>query len=250
MRAKLLAEAPLRPLKEREHVDLIMDYLKIFHEEYERLFGLMEDCRPHSSAAGGGGVIADSPDGGNNNGSLGVIKDNTVYIRSTGYGAKVFLGLLMADRLHVVERTRKEERERLAYETVDISELPEDGKYCPVCQDLLGVQTPEGTIEAPIKLLICCGQVIGETCLKSWLGEWVNDQQKNSCPCCRFQFPKSFLEKLFKDEDGSVTEDGGLNNKQEYEDVIVVDSPPHDGPNEQRGSNNLISPSPTPPPAS
>jgi len=72
MQKKLQTEPEYRPLRERAHVDLIMDYLKKFQEMYESVYGLVE--RP--KLAGDGRDI------------------DTVYINSTAYGAKVFLGLL------------------------------------------------------------------------------------------------------------------------------------------------------------
>ena len=188
MRQKLRREPGPRPIKEREHVDLIMEYLREFQTAYEGVFGLIEDSKPTTFGEG---------------------KNSTVYIRSTGYGVKVLLGLLMADRLHVVERKRREERERISFIKVEASCLPEDSKVCPICQDEMGIKTPEGTVEDPLRLVICCDQHIGESCLKAWLGEQLpgHDQPRDTCPVCRFTYPSSFREKLFEGDNESENED-------------------------------------------
>jgi hypothetical protein len=140
IRERLRNSPELRPIREKEQVGIIMDFLRMFESEYESKFGKMED---------------------NFSGSLGEVKHNTIYIRSTAYGTKVFLGLLMADRLHVIDRKRRDERERIGFEEMVGSELAEDSKNCPICQEVMGVQSPEGQQETPIKLVVCCGQVFG-----------------------------------------------------------------------------------------
>ena len=149
---RLREELELRPIREQEHVRLIMTYLDIFQTVYESKFGKIQDSRRSAENA-----------------------DGNVFIkRSTGYGTKVFLGLLMADRLHAVNHTRKVERERIGFVALEASLLDSDLRDCPVCQDRMGFQNIEGAREAPIKLVICCGQVIGNRCLKIWLNEQIH----------------------------------------------------------------------------
>jgi len=213
MRVKLKGDPDIRPIREREHVNLIMEYLNVFQEGYEAVFGTMER---------------------NMHSPLGQIKDNTVHIRSTGYAAKVFLGLLMADRLHVVEKLRREERERIGFVEMDEGEVEADSKNCPVCQDPMGVENPEGEKESPIRLVICCGQVIGENCMKQWLSEFAYEgAQRDSCPVCRFQFPESFMRTLFDTEDDEQSSDGdedvelgNADDDEEYADRGIPDAQP------------------------
>jgi hypothetical protein len=204
---------PYKSLKERESVIMIMEHLCNFHQKYEEVYGLMEETS-----------------------TFGKVKGNAVHIQSTGYGVKVLCGLLMADRLHVIEKIRKEERERVCFERVDNSDLPADGKNCNVCQDPLDTETPEGTSEQGLKLIICCQQVIGEFCLKEWLARSGPSLRKN-CPNCRFDFPSCFLVKLFGEgyQMEVDSEDGG----DDLEDTIVVEQP--------REVIDLLSPSPEPP---
>lgn len=178
-----VAEGPgSRPIKEREHVDLIMEYLKVFQKLYEEKFGKMETGKPASA--------------------FGEIKDNTVFIKSTGYGVKVVLGLLMADRMCVVEKRRKLEREIIGFMEFEVEDLEHDSKDCPICQDPMGVESPDGTKEAPLRMVICCGQVLGEQCLRAWLGELVwEGVYRNTCPHCRYKFPESFMKNLFSKEE-------------------------------------------------
>jgi hypothetical protein len=212
MLAKVAEDPGFRPIRELEHVDLIMEYLKVFQKAYEDRYGKMESGKPSSA--------------------FGEIKDHIVFIKSTCYGVKVVLGLLMADRMHVVERKRKLERAIIGFMEVEVEDLEGDGKDCPICQDPMGVESPEGTVEIPLRLVICCGQVIGGRCLRAWLGELMyHDTCRNNCPTCRFKFPKSFLENLFsKDEYAARIE-------KERDDVVLVT---------QRDGIELVSPTPEP----
>lgn len=139
MKAELHQFPGLRPIRQQEHVVLIMRYLTRFQKEYEQKFGETGDTL----------------------GPLGKIENNTVYIRSTAYGVKVFIGLLMADRLTSIEEKRRKERIRISFREVSPSQLALDSKNCPICQEELGQENEEGSKEAAIKLVICCGQLFG-----------------------------------------------------------------------------------------
>ena len=213
VKAKLRNDTELRPVKDAQYVQLIMNHLKIFQDGYESKFGLMEETKP--SAFGG-------------------IRDNKMHIPSTGYGAKIFLGLIMADRVHVVDRKRRHEREKIGFVHLDASTLAEDSKNCLICQDELGVENEEGKKESPVKLVICCGQILGEECMKTWLKEIVyGDVFRENCPVCRYTFPTAFLLKIFRVE-------------QEVKDVVMRDVEPTLQPSTPPALINLISPSPSP----
>jgi hypothetical protein len=65
----------------------------------------------------------------------------------------------------------------------------------------MGRETPDGATEKPLRLVICCGQLIGKNCLHQWLGELVwKNVFRDTCPICRFKFPESFLKKLFSED--------------------------------------------------
>lgn len=68
MHIKLHSEPGLRSIKEREHVNLIMEFLKMFTDDYEKDFGLIEEAI--SAPAGQ------------------IAENTTVYIRSTGYAPR------------------------------------------------------------------------------------------------------------------------------------------------------------------
>lgn len=176
--AKLQQHSTLRRIFESEHSKLIMEYLCIFEEEYEYAFGEMEESP------------ADE------------IVNAVVKIRSTGFGAKIFLGLIMADRVHAISDRHERERLQIGFEVLDPSTLADSSKDCPVCQDPMGVENSEGTKEAAIKLITCCGQVVGHRCLKTWLGEYIyGNIHRDTCPLCRFKFPQHFVQKLFSNEE-------------------------------------------------
>jgi hypothetical protein len=202
-----------KDLKDREDVYLIMEHLKDYHQKYEDIYGEMESQT-----------------------LFGKMKDGTVHIRSTGYGVKVLLGLMMADRLHVIEKLRREARERICFEKVHAADLPEDSMNCSICQDPLDIETPEGTMEEGLKLIICCQQVIGENCLKAWLARSGPSIRKN-CPNCRFDFPPCFMVKLFGEEyPMDVDTEDEVGDDDDTEGTIVVQ-----GPGEVVG---LVGPSP------
>jgi hypothetical protein len=129
-----------RPIRQKWHVNLIMNYLHMFQDEYEWNFGWTGD---------------------KGTAPLGEIKNNTVYIQGHGDGMKIFLGLLMADRLQVVDESRRKQRVQVGFEELIPEDLAEDSKNCNICGDEFGVQNQEGRQETPIKLTICCGQVFG-----------------------------------------------------------------------------------------
>ncbi|KAH7342797.1 hypothetical protein BKA65DRAFT_297986 [Rhexocercosporidium sp. MPI-PUGE-AT-0058] len=171
---------PSRAIVEHEHVALIMKYLAVYHQKWEKKFGMMEIPEQHRKESG-------------------AVKSSEIYINSTGYGCKVLLGLMMADRIHVVERLRRMERERICLEVVPLDALDEGCEFCYICTERMGVETPEGTCEQAIRLTICCGNIMGEECLKIWLSDAcvLGRKQNDSCPMCRKKFPAVFLEKLF-----------------------------------------------------
>lgn len=169
----------LRPIRQTEQVHLIMTYLQTYQRLFDSTFGLMEEqSHPPSDDD----------------------EHCKVRIRSTGFAAKVFLGIIMADRLSAVIQKRKELRESTGFLPVEVQDLSEDSKDCPICCDELGVPNPEGVQEEPIRLVICCHQVFGEKCLKLWLKENWKTFDRDSCPNCRFKFPGTFLTKLTKDD--------------------------------------------------
>jgi hypothetical protein len=189
-------------IREVEHVNLIMKHLKRFHDLYEQKFGKIEKDTSLSS--------------------LGRIKDDTVYIKCIGYGVKVVLGLLMADRMHVIQAQRQSFKERTGFLEINPKSLDIEHSDCPICQDPMGVESPEEKTETPIKLVICCQQIMGKQCLKTWLGELLySNKFVDSCPTCRYRFPEPFLEKLYGNE--------GLIARikvERMDDLIDLESPP------------------------
>ena len=164
---KRLRQAPgTRPIHEKKQVQLIMRYLHHYQVQYETYFGTMEP-RPQSPPPGA--------------------RKNKVVIRSTGYGTKVFLGLMMADRMFVIDQKRKAARERIGFVYVDPDNLAEDEQNCSICREPLCGDGLDGTpAEIPVKLVICCEQIFGLDCLKRWLSNMYHGEFNESCPACRF----------------------------------------------------------------
>lgn len=216
MRVRIKDKGPYKVLNDKkEYLMFIMEILGVYHNKYEEIFGEMESQEIFGK----------------------IKKDGTLHIKSTGFGVKVLLGLILAGRLQTIDQNRQDLRERTCFERVFAANLPEDSMNCCVCQDPLDIETPEGTMEEGLRLVICCQQVIGENCLKAWLAPSDHSTKKN-CPNCRFDFPKGFMVKLFGEgylmEVDSETEDGD----EGLEGTVVVE--------EQDEAGDQVSPSPEP----
>lgn len=182
LRRKLRDDGPLQRMIDEDHIALVFSYLHEFHVQFEQSFGYMDE---HPNA-------------------LGSIADDTLRIRTTAFGAKLVAGLMMADRIQAAKLRQYQERKRIGFLEVDLENIPKDRKDCPVCKEEMSVKSPDGTQESCLHLVICCGQYVGETCLKTWLHAARNEgMTKASCPNCRYIFPPAFMEKLLGPEDES-----------------------------------------------
>lgn len=198
-------ERQFAPINEKVQVDLIMNFLRYFQRKYEKVWGFMEEI--HGAGMG---------DGYSN-------KEQAVHIQSTGYGAKVLVGLLMADRLHVVDRLRFAERARIGYREVKPDGLKANCKDCAICQETIGVKHADtgASDEVAVELVICCGNTIGITCLREWLKPHAGN---GCCPICRHRFSMAFREKLMEGfEDKEFAEKNEKNLVQHS--VIEIRSP-------------------------
>jgi len=134
---------------------------------------------------------------------------------------------------------------------VPIESVEADSQKCPICHDRMGVANEDGITEAPLGMVICCGQVLGATCLRTWLRELASHsgRGRESCPHCRYLLPESFVRKLYEgheyergDPDVMATQ-GIIELESESE---FVDSPlpsPPDSPS----IPSLVAPSPRSP---
>ncbi|PVH89726.1 hypothetical protein DL98DRAFT_579514 [Cadophora sp. DSE1049] len=185
---------PLQHINQRDQVRLIMKHLDIFHQAWETKFGMMEIPGAHRD--------------------LQASSSSEIYITTTGYGCKVLLGLMMADRIHVVERKRKQERFQICFQRVDVGILDEDSKECFVCKNQMGIEDEDGVKEQPIRLTICCDKVIGEDCMKKWCE--AKGQEQHDCPFCRSKFTDHFWEKLFGQKEAV-----GISMRPEEENLML-----------------------------
>lgn len=156
---------PFREHERKDNIQLIVDVLEqCYRSQYEAHFGLMEPLREHED-----------------NLQLGKL-----HIQSTGRGVEIFLGEILASRLRVIEEEQWVLRARIGFVQTLQEELPED-LSCPICQEILYTECPGLTQERPIKLIICCGNIFGESCLKIWLNEMKNNEYNETCPMCRYR---------------------------------------------------------------
>lgn len=215
LRRKLRKDGPLKRMVDDESLALIFIYLHEFHCQYEQCFGYME---AHVNALGE------------------ITVNNIVRIRTTGYGAKLIAGLMMADRVQAAKLRQINELERVSLLQVDIKKIPKDSKDCPVCKEEMGATNIDGTQESCIQLVICCNQYFGEACLKTWLSAARNGgRTRASCPNCRYQFPQSFMDKLL----GPEQEPEADSSSDDFEPAPSTDP-------ESQQIINLITPSPSP----
>lgn len=204
---KIRTDSQYRRLVESAQTRLIFEYLQFFHEQYEDYFGHMEEVR-HSA--------------------LGVNESNGLVIRSTGYGAKALLGLMMADRVCVAKCIREHIQNHIGFVQLNPLDFEdEDERLCAICQYEMGVENLDGTGEACIEMTICCGHCFGENCLKKWFSEYnENGRRKTTCPFCRFKLPNDLLQDFFgvdnEDIDGYNSDDL---NSAEYQRIVDLDNP-------------------------
>jgi hypothetical protein len=165
-----------RPIHTPAHIAIIMQHLEEYKHRYEALYNAMEVCE-HSVAA------------------------DAVAIHSTGYGVKVFLGLLMADRLMVIEMKRRAQRERIGFLVLGFGELSQregEGR-CNVCLEEMTTMS-EG--EVPLRMVVCCGQILGAGCLRQWVNSLTRGSKEPTCPLCRYKLSEAFVDKLFVGYEG------------------------------------------------
>ena len=180
--ASLALTRPFVCIRAQTQVETIMRYLRLFQTSWEKIFGVMP---------GEPGDV------------LGA-RDGKVYIESTGYGAKVLLGLMMADRLSVVDTLRIRARENVGhFREVCPGDVDEEHRVCTICYECIGHMEDGCGDRTGIQMITCCGQVIGGECLRFWAKTMVKanraDRRKKppSCPHCREEFDDGFLAKLF-----------------------------------------------------
>lgn len=119
-----------------------------------------------------------------------------VHLNSSPEVIKMFVICMVTDRIHALDVLRLNRRRQIGLSYIAVKDLPNTSKDCPICHEPLGALNEDGKIEYPVRLLCCCGQYIGERCLK----EWYRYFNGTSCPVCRGVPTKTFFEKLFEDE--------------------------------------------------
>ncbi|KAG7292101.1 hypothetical protein NEMBOFW57_002134 [Staphylotrichum longicolle] len=67
-------------------------------------------------------------------------------------------------------------------QSVDLDSLSESERTCVICYNDFGQASPEGVIEAPLRLPKC-QHVFGDHCIKKWF------EESDSCPYCRDKVP-------------------------------------------------------------
>lgn len=74
------------------------------------------------------------------------------------------------------------------------ADIPKDKKDCPTCHEEIGQSKCADT--TGIKMNICCGQIIGESCLKAYLPH-PREFVRHPCPLCGTKLDTSFIGTLY-----------------------------------------------------
>lgn len=180
-----------KSIKWQMHSDSVSTAMRIFRGHWENHYGMMAE------------FPATLPEH---------FHDGVISIKSTGQGANILLGLILSNRATVADKSRDWARLDTGFKEVAIEELPNDSRDCSICRDPLGVENEEGYEESAIRLIFCCGQIIGRRCLKNWLDP---AERQTSCPTCRAKFSTSFINKLRGKEDGGAEVNGHADGKGE-----------------------------------
>lgn len=155
-------------LDQNLHVGLVVQHLEKYVEAFENKFGKMAE--PTSQEIPHGGVV----------------------IHCTGYGVKIFLGMMMTDRILVMDRARAE---KLNLPRVEIHDVPlnEEGAVddCAICWC---------EIEDPVWARACCRKYFCVECLKRQLSTIDDGVRRTKCPHCCYVFPIEIIHKLFGGE--------------------------------------------------
>ena len=203
----------------------IASYASVFKCEWEAEFGKMDD-EPE--------VLC-----------LEMLEGKTpIAIRSTAAAAKIFLCLMLINRLKSLNIRQKTWRKITGFVEVDAHDLSEDAKCCLICREPLGKANELGEIETPIQVVACCGNVFGKTCLQKWYSECIGAK----CPLCKADVASLLLDKLFDDPDREhriwLEREKRLSiNLDDWDSGIIPDDP-EDSPtdvshhDELRGSRN------------
>jgi hypothetical protein len=172
-------------------------YLLLFQRRWEAEFGKMDDDGMDFSIM----LVGDR---------------HCVDINSTGAAAKWFFCRMLMHRLVAMDYRRAWQREQTCFVDVALKDLPEDVTDCSICMQRLGVPSPDGEIEMPIRVVACCGNYFGINCLKEWYKEFANDR----CPICRQPMSLMFFERLCSDIQDMDHEFSSLKGETDSEEDI------------------------------
>lgn len=124
-------------------------------------------------------------------------KDRTLYkiaphgrpavnVKSTGAASQILMHSMLDDRVKVLQERRLRWRQKMCFlegvcflKEIPHLEPPAD-KECPICTTEYCTEMPEGTMEAPLRMIACCGNYLGSKCLRRWV-----KTGNASCPICR-----------------------------------------------------------------
>lgn len=155
-------------LDQNLHVALVVEHLEKYVEGFEDKFGKMAEPNSH-----------EIPDGG-------------VVIHCTGYGVKILLGMMMTDRILIMDRVRAE---KLTLPRVELHDIPlnDEGAVddCAICWC---------EIEDPVWARACCRKYFCIGCLKRQLSTMDDGVRRTKCPHCCYVFPLAVIHTLFDGE--------------------------------------------------
>ncbi|KAI9743150.1 MAG: hypothetical protein M1818_003445 [Claussenomyces sp. TS43310] len=124
-------------------------------------------------------------------------------ISSTGAATKIFVSLMLKDRLKVLEIRRQAWRQECGFVQYSLDAIPPDRQECPICQERYGNVDDTGVVDVPIFVVACCGNLFGLRCLRTWYMQ----PHGAACPICRWRPTDHFIDMLYaveEDNEGVV----------------------------------------------
>lgn len=118
-----------------------------------------------------------------------------IQINSIPEVIKMFVIMIVTDRIHALDALRQTRRHEIGMAYVSVGDLPTGADNCPICSEPFGTLREDGESDDPVRLVCCCGQYVGERCLKMWYRKY-----GGACPFCRTPPTDSLIDKLFDGE--------------------------------------------------
>jgi hypothetical protein len=181
----------VKVITQQTHTNNILEQLRTFKKQWEQEYGLMSDY---------GSITTQE------------YQEGLFRIRSSGQGQKILLGLLLADRSSVINRTRQIRRQFLGFIDGDVLAVGNHHEECPFCIEEMNVPREDGTTEKGVRLVYCCSRTFGIVYLLNWfkyavVGDNGQPEKRDTCPNCREKVSEIVRGRIIEEAEGDSEED-------------------------------------------